>query len=141
MQDSVRHLFVYGSLRKPIGHDRHQFLDRFAEYIGEAVFQGKLYMVRNYPGAVVSESSRDRVAGELYRLKQPEKVFPKLDFYEGYDATNRNDSLFIRSMVEVRLIDSGESVESWIYLYNKPVRHLVRISSGDYLEYLADDHS
>lgn len=141
MKPSGEFLFVYGSLRKPAAHPCHQTLERHAEYIGEALFRGKLYLVATYPGAVPSESPDDRVRGELYRLSDPEKVFNKLDVYEGYDPGNRRGSLFVRSRQEVELAENEECIETWIYLYNKPTASLKQIASGDYLKHVKADRA
>jgi len=135
MDKSDQYLFVYGSLRKRLGHPRHKVLDRYAELLGNARFRGKLYMVKNYPGAVKTDNPEARVVGELYRLHHPEKVFSELDPYEGYEPERRNNSLFIRSREVVTLDRNGEKVKAWIYLYNRPAGHLTSIRSGNYLEW------
>lgn len=140
MKNSGDYLFVYGTLRKPVGHPRYQLLERSAHYLGEGIFQGKLFMVKEFPGAVESKNPGDRVKGGLYRLSDPEKIFKKLDRYEGYQPENRTESLFIRSKQVVTLPEDGEEIKAWIYLYNRPTGALEQIKSGDYLVYLDPDN-
>ena len=64
-------LFVYGTLMRGFDHPMAQLLSRSAEFIGEARCQGRLYLVKHYPGLVLSDDPADVVFGELYRLRQP----------------------------------------------------------------------
>ena len=65
MQD---HLFVYGTLMRGFDHPMAKLLSRSAEFIGEARCQGRLYLVKHYPGLVLSDDADDIVFGELFRL-------------------------------------------------------------------------
>ncbi|MDX1639591.1 MAG: gamma-glutamylcyclotransferase family protein [Balneolaceae bacterium] len=143
MNRSEEFLFVYGTLRRSIGHPRREVLDRHGKFVGKARFRGRLYLVRDFPGAVPSDDEEDRVAGELYRLRDPATVLKQLDRYEGYNPNNRKGSLFVRSMHPVELSNNGtgRAVEAWIYLYNRPVRQLQQIPSGDFLKYRSSDQS
>jgi len=94
--------------------------------VGDAVFQGRLYRVADYPGAVASDDPADCVKGLLLALDNPAQVFSELDLYEGVP------DLFRRQPVMVKT-GKGETLSAWIYLYNRPVRRLARIRSGDFL--------
>ncbi len=52
------HLFVYGTLLSGVGHSMHRVLARHAELVGEGFFNGRLYRVGHYPGAVPSVASK-----------------------------------------------------------------------------------
>ena len=67
-------LFVYGTLMRDFDHPMAQLLSRSADFIGEARCPGRLYLVKHYPGMVLSDAADDVVFGELYRLKQPEAL-------------------------------------------------------------------
>lgn len=59
------YLFTYGTLRTGGGAPLREALMEGAERVGEARLQGRLYMVGEYPGAVLSEEASDVVRGEL----------------------------------------------------------------------------
>jgi len=120
-------LFVYGTLRKQVKHPTHQILARHGSYIGMGVFQGRLYNLGRYPGAVASAEKSDRVIGEVYELERNTQAFEILDDYEG--------RLFSREPTTI-FLDTGETITSWIYLYRGVVEERRRIVSGDYLAYL-----
>ncbi len=139
MTEAAReYLFVYGSLQRKARHPAHKVLSRHADFICNAEFEGTLYMVRDYPGAVKSSDKSGTVKGELFRLHAPRQIFPKLDRYEGYDPDNPEQSLYVRKQCNVRCTSGPrDSEEAWIYLFNRPTNELERISSGDYLAYIS----
>ena len=117
------YLFVYGTLRRAFDHPMHQLLSSHADFIGIGRFQGKLYDLGNFPGAVASEEPSDQVKGELYVLHEAGQTFRALDEYEG--------KAFRRAQVAIRSED-GQEIRSWIYLYNRPVSRQRVITSGDF---------
>ncbi len=125
-------LFVYGTLRSGAGHHMFESLQAAASLLDRAVFQGRLYRVADYPGAVASTDPNDRVQGETYRVHEPETLLPRLDAYEGCDPRDPR-APYLRRKLPVTL-RSGEQVVAWIYLYNGPTDALERIRSGDFLE-------
>lgn len=131
-----RFLFTYGSLRKKSGHPMRQMLSKNAEWMGEAEFQGKLYMVEDFPGAIRSSDPDDILKGDLFRLNQPSVLLKKLDHYEGFDPDHREQSLFVREKEHVKMLPDRKPIRAWIYFYNKSVSHLRQIESGDYLDYI-----
>ncbi len=122
-------LFVYGTLGSNAGHDMHQHLVRNSEYAGEGYFNGQLYRVAHYPGAVPSANLDDKVFGELYRLGAPSELFAHLDDYEGCGPNDPQPTEFVRRTESVYLEDGTRS-QAWIYLFNRPVTELPRIISG-----------
>lgn len=137
------YLFVYGTLLRSAGHPEHRILEKGAVLQGAATFRGKLFLIESYPALIPSSSQGDAfggtvdsVRGELYRLNEPPLVFGRLDRYEGFDPANPRQSLYIREKREVNLTERGTPVNSWIYLYNRPTRHLTPIPSGDYLSFM-----
>jgi len=128
------HLFVYGTLRRRAGSAMHPLLARHAAFVGEASYQGVMYKVGRYPGVVASGNSSDQVRGEVYRLRQPALVLPRLDRYEQCRSALPERAEYVREQQEVRL-RSGKRLTAWVYLYNRPVERLPRIPSGDFLKY------
>ncbi|MEI6157312.1 MAG: gamma-glutamylcyclotransferase family protein [Atribacterota bacterium] len=120
---------MYGTLMKKAHSAMSLFLEKFAEYVDEATFQGKLYDLGSYPGAIVSYDSADAVRGEVFRLKNPERSLPVLDQYEGCPK------LYIRQKAEVTL-SNRKKMTVWIYLYNCSVKETSYIPSGSYEKYL-----
>jgi gamma-glutamylcyclotransferase (GGCT)/AIG2-like uncharacterized protein YtfP len=134
-------LFVYGTLMRDFDHPMAQLLSRSADFIGEARCPGRLYLVKHYPGMVLSDAADDVVFGELYRLKQPEALLREFDMYEACGEGFAEPTEYIRRLLPVTLVDAGETLiteaptgEAWTYLYNWPVAHLPRIASGRFME-------
>src|ERR1700761_2996432 len=129
-------LFVYGTLMRDFDHPMAQLLSRSADFIGEARCPGRLYLVKHYPGMVLSDAADDVVFGELYRLKQPEALLREFDMYEACGEGFAEPTEYIRRLLPVTLVDAGETLitEAWPYLYNWPVAHLPRIASGRFMD-------
>jgi gamma-glutamylcyclotransferase (GGCT)/AIG2-like uncharacterized protein YtfP len=130
MQDS---LFVYGTLMSGFDHPMAQLLSRSAEFIGEARCQGRLYLVKHYPGLVLSDDPGDVVFGELYRLRSPKELLREFDVYEACGEGFAEPTEYVRQMLPVRS-DDRTAGEAWTYIYNWPVTHLPRIASGRFME-------
>jgi pyruvate carboxylase len=130
--DVEEYLFVYGTLRRDCGNDLHRLIARNSDYVGMATFQGQMFQVVEYPGIVASENAADQVVGELYLLSKTIKLLNVLDEYEEFDSEDLTASLFVREKVDVNL--KGKVINSFAYLYNRPVGSLKRIASGDFLK-------
>jgi gamma-glutamylcyclotransferase (GGCT)/AIG2-like uncharacterized protein YtfP len=126
------YLFVYGTLARSVNHPMHRHLVRHAEYAGEGTFNGILYRVAHYPGAVASSDPNDVVHGELYRLRDAEALFAALDPYESCGPDDPKPTKYVRVAATVHRPD-GAAVEAWIYLYNRGVSGLSRIASGRFM--------
>jgi gamma-glutamylcyclotransferase (GGCT)/AIG2-like uncharacterized protein YtfP len=131
-------LFVYGTLMRDFDHPMAQLLSRSADFIGEARCAGRLYLVKHYPGLVLSDAADELVFGELYRLTQPEALLREFDMYEACGEGFAEPTEYIRRVLPVTLVDGAASEaatsEAWTYLYNWPVAHLPRIASGRFME-------
>jgi len=123
------HLFVYGTLMRGFDHPMAQLLSRSADFVGEARCRGKLYLVKHYPGLVLSEDEGDVVFGDLFRLRRPAELLREFDMYEACGEGFAEPTEYIRQMLKVARND-GVSHEAWTYLYNWPVTGLPRIASG-----------
>jgi gamma-glutamylcyclotransferase (GGCT)/AIG2-like uncharacterized protein YtfP len=109
----------------------HGLLARGADLIGAAQFQGRLFRVAAYPGAVASRRAGDVVRGEVYRLRDP-GLLPALDRYEGCDP-DHPAAPYVRRMASVTPEAGAATARAWIYLYTGPTDGLERIATGDFL--------
>jgi gamma-glutamylcyclotransferase (GGCT)/AIG2-like uncharacterized protein YtfP len=125
-------LFVYGTLMRGFDHPMAKLLARSAEFCGDAHCQGRLYLVKHYPGLVLSDDAADVVFGELVRLRAPDESLATLDEYEGCGPGVASPQ-YLRRVLPVTL-DDGTVSEAWTYVYNRPVAKLKRIASGRFLE-------
>ena len=126
-------LFVYGTLMRGFDHPMAQLLSRSADFIGGARCRGLLYLVKHYPGLVLSDDATAVVFGELYRLRQPQPLLREFDMYEACGEGFVEPTEYIRKMLPVTL-DDGVRGEAWTYVYNWPIAHLPRIASGRFRE-------
>src|ERR1700716_3035389 len=119
-------LFFYGTLMRGFDHPMAQLLSRRADFIGEARCQGRLYLVKHYPGLVLSADPTDVVFGELYRLHRPDELLREFDMYEACVYGFAESTEYIRQMLSVKR-DGQTADEAWTYIYNWPVTRLPRI--------------
>lgn len=125
-------IFVYGTLQRETKNEMSLYLKDNSVFVSKGYFFGKLYDVEDFPGAVKSVDTSEKVLGSLYQITDSKTLFSVLDVYE--DVPN----LFKREVLSVFAAD-GKKIESWIYLFNQSTRGLRLISSGDYLKYLQED--
>ena len=128
------HLFVFGTLLSGYDHPMARRLSAEAELVGAARCRGRLYLVRHYPGMVLSEDAGDVVHGEVFRMRDPQGLLRVLDKYEGCGPGATQPTEYLRQQVTVAL-DDGRALQAWTYVYNWPVEQLPRIASGKFLEH------
>ena len=123
------YLFVYGTLMRSSWHKMSRMLAQDAEFVGEATFQGKLYLIEDYPGVIASADPADKVFGEVHRLHKPTSLLAELDRYETCGPGFSEPTEYVR---EVRLVElvAGGTLEANMYVYNWPVLESHRILSG-----------
>jgi len=126
-------LFVYGTLMRGFDHPMATLLSRSAEFCGEARCRGRLYLVKHYPGLVLSDDPDDVVFGELYRMHHPDELLREFDMYEACGEGFAEPTEYLRQMLPVTLED-GTASEAWSYIYNWPVTGLPRMMSGRFIE-------
>jgi gamma-glutamylcyclotransferase (GGCT)/AIG2-like uncharacterized protein YtfP len=126
-------LFVYGTLMRGFDHPMARLLAANADYLGEASCRGRLYLVKHYPGLVLSDNPADIVFGELYRLREHDALLREFDMYEACGEGFAAPTEYVREMLPITLGD-GTAGEAWTYLYNWPITNLPRIASGRFLE-------
>src|SRR5438067_13729162 len=92
-------------------HPMARLLSRSADFIGEARCRGQLYLIKHYPGLVLSDDPADVVFGELYRLRAPKESLREFDRYEGCGEGFAEPTKYIRQMLSVTLDD--KAAEAW----------------------------
>jgi gamma-glutamylcyclotransferase (GGCT)/AIG2-like uncharacterized protein YtfP len=134
-------LFVYGTLMRGFDHPMAQLLSRSADFIGEARCRGRLYLIKHYPGLVLSDDADDVVHGQLFRLRQAAELLREFDMYEACGEGFAEPTEYIRQLLAVTRegeaagpgASTGASIQAWTYVYNWPVTGLPRIASGRFL--------
>ncbi len=126
-------LFVYGTLMRGFDPQMAKRLSANADFLGEATCRGRLYLVKHYPGLVLSDDPADIVFGELYRLHARDALLREFDMYEACGEGFAAPTEYVRKMLQITLGD-GATGEAWTYIYNWPVTDLPRIASGRFLE-------
>ncbi|RYU97294.1 gamma-glutamylcyclotransferase family protein [Emticicia agri] len=131
----TEYLFVYGTLLSEYGNiESHEWINKFAEPLGKAIMQAKMYMVDYYPGIVPCQNGEKYfVKGELYRLKEPNKLFSLLDKYEEYNPMDPAHSEYVRKKATVILKSDGQEYEAWVYYFNQSVEDLEFMPKGDFI--------
>jgi gamma-glutamylcyclotransferase (GGCT)/AIG2-like uncharacterized protein YtfP len=112
------YLFAYGTLQPE--HSPDEIASAVAQLtpVGKGFVRGKLYDLGDYPGAVLSPSSKGKISGTVFRLPQDETVLRKIDEYEEFDPLAPAKSLFVRSLHPVTLT-AGKTLQCWVYVYNQ----------------------
>lgn len=126
-------VFFYGTLMTPFNRPGRQRIDQHLAYAGRGAISGALFDLGIYPAAV--PASEGLVWGEVYEMLNPSFVLEVLDEIEGYRDGEPEASLYTRVKTPVTL-ESGPTVDAWVYFYNAPLGRAQRIESGDYLEHL-----
>jgi len=126
-------IFVYGTLKRDANSEKHQLLAKYAEFIDDAGYQGKLYKVDYYPGAVPSDNPNDVVQGEVYLLHRADAALSLLDQYEEFGPEFPEPNEYIRLKQTVAL-KNGRTVRAWVYVYNHSTENLELIKSANFIQ-------
>lgn len=128
-------LFAYGTLLTgALEPAVQQLLLRHCAPGPPARLPGQLLDLGAYPGAIKGGSGW--IHGRLIALRRPERCWPLLDDYEGYDAAHPEQSLYLREPTTA-LGSRDERWECWIYWLRRPPRTAVAIPGGDWVAYCA----
>jgi gamma-glutamylcyclotransferase (GGCT)/AIG2-like uncharacterized protein YtfP len=121
-------LFVYGTLMR--GGKLHRALGSSpnVKFAGKAKIRAELYRLRGeeYPGAVRTSRLNRFVHGELYTLRNPDRMLKRIDEIEGCD-----EGLFKRRLVDVWR--NGKKRKAWSYFYGKSVSSAEPLPHGKFL--------
>ncbi|HEY8037512.1 MAG TPA: gamma-glutamylcyclotransferase family protein [Methylobacter sp.] len=127
------YIFVYGTLRRNTNSEMYHLLAKYAEFVDDATYRGKLYQINYYPGAVPSDDPHDAVQGEVYLLHQADVALPLLDQYEEFGPEFPEPNEYIRKKQSV-LLKNGRSVMAWVYVYNHSTSGLELIKSANFIQ-------
>jgi gamma-glutamylcyclotransferase (GGCT)/AIG2-like uncharacterized protein YtfP len=135
--DPGHRLFVYGTLMERAAGDYGRAARIRLEHEAEphrlaATTQGQLYQLGRYPGLVAGTGPDSVVHGELMLLSDPAVTLPWLDEYEAILPDQHPDNEYVRTLREV-MINGGQIVDAWAYLFVKPTTGLPRIEAGRWM--------
>lgn len=129
MNCQSQYLFVYGTLLNE-QNEFGNYLQNNCEFIGNGKFQGILFDIGDFPGAIENLEEELWVHGKVYELKNFEMVIPILDTFEGFGEGEEIPNLFIRKLIKIILPD--KALICWTYIYNRPTNGFRKILSGIY---------
>lgn len=123
-------LFVYGTLRPGSGHPMGAWLAARADWRGPAWCEAaRLYRVSWYP-ALAPGAAGERVRGDLFCLRDPGRLWPGLDAFEGVAGAPGDE--YERRPGPVRGAD-GVIVQAWGYWWRGSCAGLQWLPDGDWL--------
>ena len=67
-------LFVYGTLMRGFDHPMAQLLSRSADFLGTATCRGRLYLIKHYPGLVLSDDARRHRVRRIVSPARPRRA-------------------------------------------------------------------
>lgn len=119
---------VYGSLLKGLGN--HRLIEK-SKLVGTGKVHApfKMYSLGGFPAIVPSEEVDIEVVTEVYSVDTG--TFERLDALEGYP------SFYDRKVVPVKLDDTDEIVECWIYFqHEEPSYSYGLVEDNDWYKYI-----
>lgn len=130
--NQVNYLFVYGTLMKNFNNEFATYIRDRCNYIGKGYFNGLLFDLGEYPGAIYIAELKKKVFGNVFEVTSSfTELIQKLDEYEEVGEQFDYPNEYRRDKVTIHLED--QSLECWAYLYNRDVNFKNLIISGDYL--------
>lgn len=127
-------LFVYGSLRRGNQNAMADFLATHADFVCHGWYQGKMFMISDYPGVIPSDDPNDRVVGEVYCLRDAQSVLTRLDAYEECSALHPQPAEYQRVLVSIETPGDLVKQQVWLFLYQWTVSSKIFIQSGDFMQ-------
>ncbi|MBR9999084.1 MAG: gamma-glutamylcyclotransferase [Cyclobacteriaceae bacterium] len=127
-------LFVYGTLMSAFVNSMSGRLNAGNRLLGPASLNGHLYDLNGYPGVIHDPCSETRIHGELYEIFEAEETLLWLDRYEVASPEFNLMNEYQRILIPVNFRD--QKINAWMYHYIKSTKNLIRIPSGNYLEYV-----
>lgn len=125
--------FFYGTLMTGFDRRRRAGIEGKLRNRRRGWIRAGLFDLGIYPAAIPDPEGC--VWGEVYAMDDPQGVLTALDEIEGYTESDPDRSLYTRHITPVTL-DTGDTVEAWVYFYNAPLGGAQRIASGDYLRHV-----
>jgi gamma-glutamylcyclotransferase (GGCT)/AIG2-like uncharacterized protein YtfP len=127
----MEYLFLYGTLLVDDVPDEVAGAVRSLKRIGPGHVRGKLYDLGEYPGAILTPSSKTRIHGEIFQVPVIPNLLKALDDYEEFYPAHKEESLFIRTKAEATLAN-GQQVDCWMYVYNSDPGTAPLLADGIY---------
>ncbi len=116
MGNTINSVFVYGTLK--VGGHFAKRLDSYrANSTPHTLRNLALYDLGSFPTIAPSKNENDVVVGEIHDFKSIEEVLEIMDFIEGYRENNKENSLYIRSIININLNGKNKSV--YVYMLNE----------------------
>jgi gamma-glutamylcyclotransferase (GGCT)/AIG2-like uncharacterized protein YtfP len=125
-------LFLYGTLRPASAPAEVRPAVAKLRRLGSGTVPGTLFDLGDYPGAIFRDDAESQVVGEVFDVPEDTDVMAALDDYEDFDPAEPTAGLFVRVRRPVRMSD-GQTVECWVYEYNRSPDKSPVIVGGDYL--------
>lgn len=110
-------LFVYGTLRRRSAHPMARWLRLNSEFLGEAQVAGELIDLGGYLGLIATKHPKKTVPGDIFRLRNPEAAFKRLDRYEGCGNGHSRMAEYVRVCMKIEI--HGKWKSAWLYLHNE----------------------
>jgi gamma-glutamylcyclotransferase (GGCT)/AIG2-like uncharacterized protein YtfP len=124
------YLFVYGTLATGAPTEIADTVSQF-KCAGDGFVFGRLYDLGEYPGAVLDETTNDKVFGKVLEVTAGATLLERVDAYEQFDPRNPGESLFVRKRATIHR-DDGPPLTGWVYEYNRDVNSAIVIRDGRY---------
>lgn len=125
----AEYLFTYGTLLPGHAPAAMTSVANRLRSIGEGCVQGILYNFGPYPGAILDADSDRTIFGTIYELPADSALLTQIDEYEDCYPDAPALSQYLRLQHPVALA-SGETLDCWIYVYNRSVRSARIVESG-----------
>lgn len=133
-----QYLFTYGTLRHDAPASKYgHFLAANTRMVGIGHVSGRLHLIDWYPAAVEAPNEDELIKGIVYHMERPDIVLPLLDAYEDCDMNAPQQREYRREVMQVHM-ESGDYLEAWVYLYNRPVHAFPHIVHGDFVTWVRD---
>ncbi len=127
-------LFIYGSLLPGLEPAEMRRVCHELQPVAAATIRGKLYDLGAYPGAVLDPTAV--IQGCIVRVGSAD-VWKALDNYEACPSPDSPDGLFRRVRTTATLA-TGESIDCWTYVYNRPLNGAGLVECGCWLTHRRD---
>lgn len=125
------YLFAYGFLKTVYhGNVETKTPPMDVEFVSSGLYQGQIYRLGRYPGVVFDEKAPYRVKGEIFKMRDAQKLLPILDEYEIAAPLITEDPEYQRVLRPIKT-ESG-FMECWVYEYLKVNDQHPIIESGEF---------
>ena len=122
----IRHVFVYGTLRKGDSNDITK-LTPAPVYIGNSIIKGNMYYLGGYPGVILGGSGH--IMGEVYAITEPLERL--LDGIESEYPAQANEY----AKRELTIVMDEQSLACIVYEINTTyIKDKPQIMSGDWIQ-------